>query len=186
MSRRELARTLLSGVAAGLLPAALSPLHPVYQHLLDGSLLDSTDAALASRSARPVFLSASQLASLDKLSDAIVPGSGKALSAQFIDLLLSVDSAEHQQAFVGSLNVLNAAAQTRYRKDAASLSKTELSGLLQSVSVADSDERRAFENLKGWTVGAYYSSEIGMRELGWTRNRVFPTFPVCHPGQSLG
>jgi hypothetical protein len=42
--------------------------------------------------------------------------------------------------------------------------------------------RDHFENLKGWIVGAYYSSEIGMRELGWTGNVFFAAFPGCeHP-----
>jgi len=36
-----------------------------------------------------------------------------------------------------------------------------------------------FENLKGWISGAYYSSEMGMRELGWTEDRVFGSFPGC-------
>jgi hypothetical protein len=36
-----------------------------------------------------------------------------------------------------------------------------------------------FENLKGWISGAYYSSEVGMRELGWTGDRVFASFPGC-------
>jgi hypothetical protein len=36
--------------------------------------------------------------------------------------------------------------------------------------------------LKGWVSGAYYSSEMGMRELGWTEDRVFASFPGCeHP-----
>lgn len=43
--------------------------------------------------------------------------------------------------------------------------------------------RDRFEHLKGWIVGAYYSSEIGMRELGWTGNVFFASFPGCeHPG----
>jgi len=42
--------------------------------------------------------------------------------------------------------------------------------------------RKHFENLKGWISGAYYSSEAGMRELGWTEDRVFEKFPGCeHP-----
>jgi hypothetical protein len=36
--------------------------------------------------------------------------------------------------------------------------------------------------LKGWISVAYYSSEIGMKELGWTPDRVFASFPGCeHP-----
>ena len=43
--------------------------------------------------------------------------------------------------------------------------------------------RDHFDLLKGWIAGAYYSSEIGMRELGWTGNVVFAEFPGCqHPG----
>jgi len=39
-----------------------------------------------------------------------------------------------------------------------------------------------FENLKSWISGAYYSSEVGMRELGWTGDYVFEAFPGCaHP-----
>ena len=42
--------------------------------------------------------------------------------------------------------------------------------------------RDHFDLLKGWIAGAYYSSEIGMRELGWTGNVFFETFPGCdHP-----
>lgn len=37
--------------------------------------------------------------------------------------------------------------------------------------------------MKGWVVGAYYSSEVGMRELGWTGDVMFESFPGCeHPG----
>jgi hypothetical protein len=34
-----------------------------------------------------------------------------------------------------------------------------------------------FENLKTWITGAYYSSEMGMRELGWTGIVFFDDFP---------
>ncbi len=40
-----------------------------------------------------------------------------------------------------------------------------------------------FQNLKGWIAGAYYSSEPGMRELGWTGNVFLAELPGCtHPG----
>jgi len=42
--------------------------------------------------------------------------------------------------------------------------------------------REHFENMKGWVAGAYYSSEVGMRELGWTGDVYFESFPGCpHP-----
>ena len=44
--------------------------------------------------------------------------------------------------------------------------------------------RDHFDHLKGWIVGAHYSSEQGMRELGWTGQSFFTSFPDCpHPGK---
>jgi hypothetical protein len=43
--------------------------------------------------------------------------------------------------------------------------------------------RDHFENIKGAVSGSYYSSEIGMKELGWTGQVMFASFPGCdHPG----
>jgi len=42
--------------------------------------------------------------------------------------------------------------------------------------------RDHFENVKAWIVGTYYSSEMGMRELGWTGDVYFVELPTCpHP-----
>jgi hypothetical protein len=56
--------------------------------------------------------------------------------------------------------------------------------ILTEASSAGSGTRLRdhFELLKGWISGAYYSSEIGMRELGWTGQVMFAEFPGCpHP-----
>ena len=39
--------------------------------------------------------------------------------------------------------------------------------------------RDCFENIKSWAAEIYYSSEIGMNELGWAG--AFTSFPEC-PG----
>jgi hypothetical protein len=44
--------------------------------------------------------------------------------------------------------------------------------------------RDQFDHLKGWISGAYYSSEMGMRELGWTGNVFFEKFTGCQHGGS--
>lgn len=179
VSRRELGRNLLRGLAAGILPGVLSPLHPIYKHFSNGTLLDSADAALAAADHQPAFLSASQLAALDKLCETLIPGSRKAKSAAFIDLLLSADATEPEKQFSDSLAAMEAAAKTAFQKNVGALNSNELNRLLESASAKDSAGHEHFENLKSWAIGAYYSSEIGMRELGWTPDRVFPTFPVC-------
>jgi hypothetical protein len=36
-----------------------------------------------------------------------------------------------------------------------------------------------FHDLKNWIIGAYYSSEAGIRALGWNGDLYFPSFPGC-------
>jgi hypothetical protein len=184
VSRREMAQTLSSALAAGVLFPGLSPLHPIRNHLLNGTLLDSVDEVLGSESHKRLFLSEAQFASLGKITEAIVPGSRKAQSAAVIDLLLSVDAEKSRKGLGDSLAAFETAASQTYHKGVAALSNEELDGLLQAAAARDSSDYAHFENLKGWAVGAYYSSEIGMRELGWTPDRIFSSYPTCTHGES--
>ena len=120
----------------------------------------------------------------------VVPGSSEAKVAGFIDLLLSVDEEKHQKEFARSLAALEAESTKRYNKGSIAISAAEKTELLTYVSSLAEDGpsgtalREAFANLKEWVSGAYYSSEMGMRELGWTPDRVFAGFPGCSHGDS--
>ena len=184
ISRREIAKTLFSGLAAGLLPPGLASLLTSREHLLSEDFLHRADEALAAKAYQPTFLAPAQFASLVVLSEAIIPGAGKAQCAEFMDLLLNVDNAKAQQQFVSGLAALDAASQTMFQKDVASLRPHELKQLLEAESAKDSGEGSSFGTLKSWTITAYYSSEIGLRELGWTPDRVFPAFPGCTHAES--
>ena len=179
ISRRELAQALLAGVAAGLISPLCSAVHPIHRHLLNAALLDSADANLSAASNKLLFLSAQQLAELDILSEAIVPGSRKARAAGFIDLLLSADTKNVQQEFLASLIAFESASQSGYQAEIIALTPAQLHDLLVATSGGDPADHKHFNFLKGWIAGAYYSSEIGMRELGWTPDRVFSAFPLC-------
>ncbi len=179
ISRRELAQILLVGAAAGFASPLSSAIHPINKHLLNAALLDSADARLSAKNDNPLFLSAQQFAALDVLSEAIVPGSRSAQSAAFIDLLLSGDAKAAQQDFLAALTAFESAAQNNFRAAIVALSAVQLHDLLTSLSASDSSDHKHFSHFKDWIAGAYYSSEIGMRELGWTPDRVFPAFPAC-------
>ena len=179
ISRRELAQALLASAAAGILSPLSSAAHPLHRYLSNSSLLDFADAHLSSETSKPLFLSAEQCAALDVLSEAIVPGSRKAQAASFIDLLLSAETHEVQRTFLASLSAVEASSNGTYHTKIVSLSSDQLRDLLTTLSAPDSAEHRYFNNLKDWISGAYYSSEIGMHELGWTPERVFSTFPGC-------
>jgi hypothetical protein len=184
ISRRELAQTLLAGIAAGLISPLSSAVHPIHKHLLNAALLDSVDANLSAASNKLLFLSAQQFAELDILCEAIVPGSRNALAAAFIDLLLSADTKNVRQEFLASLTAFESASQSSYHAQMIALTPPQLDDLLLAASHADSAYHKQFNFLKDWIAGAYYSSEIGMRELGWTPARVFSAFPPCSHTES--
>jgi len=179
-----MAHTLLSGLAGGALSPALSAFHPVRAHLLNDAVLDFVDEALAVQSDRPLVLSAAQFAALDRIAEAMVPGSRKARAAQFIDLLLSVDSEQPRQEFAAALAAFEAAASQTSHKSLVAMTDADLNAVLEAAAAKGSADNAHFENVKGWAVAAYYSSEIGMRELGWTPDRVFSSYPACAHGES--
>jgi hypothetical protein len=138
-----------------------------------------------------------------------VPGSTAARVAPFVDQLLAVDTRDNQLRFVDALGALDADSLARYRRPWKALAEAQQAELLTAASTAERARpprfwvrgeavvvpeppgapaepkptaRDRFDLLKDWIAGAYYSSEIGMREVGWTGQTFFPAFPGCpHP-----
>jgi Gluconate 2-dehydrogenase subunit 3 len=185
LSRREVARRILGVTAAW----SLGGIHPVWGHLLNEAPLPAHgDIDLANADWKPLFLASEQNEALQSLSEAMIPGSTNALVNRFIDLLLSVDSPAHQQKFIASLSAMQAEGDRQFGKSFPLLSASQRDSLLASVSSSpeSSASRKSFDDLKEWIVASYYSSEAGMKELGWTSNRFFPSFPGCtHPDGHL-
>ena len=194
LTRREMVRRLLAAAGAGTAWPLVAASHPIHALFRNAAVLDEAEN-LAAADWRPLILNAQQDETLSALAERIVPGSTKAQVNRFIDLLLNVDTAEHKQKFAEALAAFEAGSQKRFGKRFPSLDASQQNMLLTDASVhpakEDSSDRagrenrglhKDFENLKGWISGAYYSSEMGMRELGWTPDRVFASFPGCqHP-----
>jgi len=194
LTRRELVRRLLAGMGARAAWPLVADAHPIHELLRNDAIFKEAEN-LGDADWKPVFLSAQQNESLVAIAEAIVPGSTKAQVNRFVDLLLSVDTDMHKQEFVAAIASLEAESQKRFGKGFPSLDNRRTNMLLTDAAAAsakvaatssgekeDSGLHKQFENLKGWVRGAYYSSEIGMRELGWTEDRVFASFPGCeHP-----
>jgi hypothetical protein len=190
LTRREAMQRLLAGAGAAMPLVAAS--HPIYKLLANDAILAEAEK-LGTADWHPVFLSGQQNETLTALAESIVPGSTKAQVNRFIDLLLSVDNSENQHKFVESLMTFDMEARKRFGKSFPALDDKQKNLLLGEASArpasSDSSDSLAagtqsalqehFENLKGWVSGAYYSSQLGMRELGWTGDYVFETFPGC-------
>jgi len=194
LTRREMVRRLLAGVGAGAAWPMVASSHPIHEILRNDGVLEEAEK-LGAANWEPVFLNVQQNKSLTALAERLVPGSTKAQVNRFLDLLLGVEADKHQKDFVAGLAAFEAESQKRFGKGFPSLDDRQQNMLLTDASAPPSKEasagsagkensglHRHFENLKGWISGAYYSSEIGMRELGWTEDRVFASFPGCeHP-----
>ena len=184
--RREALQTLLGTVGASFaLTSVVEAQHPVHQHLASPAIVEQAQQNAAVSAYTPELLDAHQLKTLETLAEAIVPGSTTARVAPFLDQLVAVESAENKAAFLGALGAFDMAAIAKSGKAWTALSPAEQDAILREASTADAKSamRGHFQNLKDWIAGAYYSSEQGMRELGWNGNVVHSQLPGCtHPG----
>jgi len=202
LTRREMVQRLLAGAGVGAAWPMVVASHPIHKLLADDALFSEADARVGAADWTAVFLDAHQNASLIALSESIVPGSGKAQVNRFIDLLLSVDASASQKKFVASLSAIESESQKRFGHPFAALAGDQKNELLTIASKEDEQHKEKeaasgesstgehtgqspltlhdhFENLKGWISGAYYSSKAGMRELGWTCDYAFESYPAC-------
>ena len=179
ISRREAMRRLMAGVAAGAVVPAIAAARPVeiFRRLIgDDAAAEKAEGALGAPGWQPIFLDAKQDELLVAVAETMVPGSNGAQVNQFIDLLLSVDSAESQKGFLAALGAVDKVSSGQFQKAFTELNGGERDKALTSLS---QDHKEAFANLKEWIVGAYYSSEQGMKELGWDGNFAFEKYPTC-------
>lgn len=204
VSRRELLQKFLGALGTALAGAQVASAHPVHRHLRypDG-LLDDASAKVDASDWKPEVLDPQQNETLIILSERILPGSSGGQTNRLIDLLLTVESPENRKNFLNGMKAIDSEAQRRFHQPFRSLVPAQQDEILALCSTAKAakvatdrettlEEDRApipggtirdhFENLKGWIVGAYYSSELGMRELGWTEENYFDDLPECaHP-----
>lgn len=159
----------------------------------------------------PAFLDPHQNETLIVLGERIIPGSGRAQVNRMIDLLLTADSQQSQRRFLESLSAFDGEAIARYRKPYQDLTEEQQNAILTAASTAESGRKDAgddqeapstppssfpatsasqsaltlrdhFENIKDWVSRSYYSSEVGLRDLGWTGRLAWDHFPGCeHP-----
>ena len=165
------------------------------------ALNDDESAALARADWKPVFLNAHQNDTLIALSDGIIPatetpGAKAALVNRFLDLVLSAEPLPAQHAFLASLAYLDTASMERYKAPFASLTPEERDNFLgllayprpQSTFWEPEEKFAGYEHfvmLKEWIAGAFYSSPIGLKELGWDGSSAHGVFSGCQhsPGE---
>ncbi len=193
MNRRDLFRTTLLTVGA----AAADPALHAREFPPGGDAPKDLDRA----DWKPVFLDAHQNQTLIALSDLIIPatdtpGAKAALVNRFLDLLMSVETAETQRAFLAALSYVDGACMAEYKSAFIYLSPEQQVEFLSLLAYPHTHERWGerepefpgtghFEKLKSWISGAYYSSPIGLKEIGWDGTFPHGVFTGCeHSGSA--
>jgi hypothetical protein len=174
--------------------------------LVFGQTMEAADSQAAAPDWQPVFFDAHQNETLIALAERILPNSTQAYVNRFIDTLISVDTQENQKKFLASLGAFDHEGITRYNQPFKDLTEDQQNGILTAASTKPSEPgqggrrrrrptvsapgsedpaltiRDHFETIKGWVTGAFYSSEFGMKELGWTGQVAWESLPGCpHP-----
>jgi len=198
-SRRQVLQVLAGSVGAGLAAPSLAKAdagHAAHAHA--AALPVQAEAAPAAAG----VLDPNQLETLASLAEAVIPGSTEAGVASFVDRLLAADTPDRQRGFIAALGALQAESVSRFGRPWLSLDAAQRSELLTALATGPRSRetrywtegepvivpqgpqqpptpRDRFELVKERIATAYWTSEKGMKELGWTGEMIHAEFPTC-------
>ncbi len=190
ISRRDILRTLAVGAVGGSVLQIIPAEAAAYIH----QMVHQEKAASPAGKYIPKYFSAPQYATLVALCDMIIPkdeksgGTLEAGAPEFIDLLTS-ENPEYQLKLGGGLFWLDGLCSDRYSKvflDCAPEQKKEVLDLIAFRKNAKKDPALSqgvafFAFLRNLTCDGYYTSKIGIADLGYIGNTSLREFPGCLP-----
>ncbi len=157
----------LAGIGAAALATSVSAAQHAHAHHAAAAALPA--AADAAATPGLLFLDQHAFDTLAALSEQIVPGSRAAQVPEFLDRLLAVESLETQKRFAQAIGAFEREAREAHGKPWKALSSEQVNALLTRLSaLPDGDQKRGpFDGIKRAVAETYYSTEVGMKELGW-------------------
>jgi hypothetical protein len=190
ISRRDILRTLAVTAAGGTVLQVIPAEAAAYVH----QVVRKEKAAAPAGKYTPKYFSAPQYATLIALCDAIIPkdeksgGAVEAGAPEFIDLLTS-ENEKYQLRLGGGLFWLDGFCSDRYGKvflECAPEQKKEALDLIAFRKNAKQDSALSqgvafFAFLRRLTCDGYYTSKIGVADLGYIGNTSLHEFPGCPP-----
>ncbi len=210
VSRRAALQTFAAGIGASLAVPGLAEAndHPVHKHTAHVAEQARQPATAKPAVAyTPTTLDAHQFATVVLLSDLIVPGAKASGTPEFLDKLLTVESAETRRRFITALGAIDGASLKASRKPFKDLAPAEQVALLTEASTGQPSRqpvywkkgdpipvpepppgpatlRDHFDHIKGWVSGIHFASEPGLKELGYTGNVFHEKYVGCeHDGK---
>jgi gluconate 2-dehydrogenase gamma chain len=194
VSRRDVLKSL------GLSAAATSVLRVIPAHAAEYAhhMIAAEKAANPAKAYAPKFFPAHEYKTLQTLCQTIIPadpecgGAIEAGAPEFIDLLTS-ENTEYQRIMGGGLLWLDSTCSDRYNKvflDCSAAQQKEILDLIAYRNNADIDESLSqgvefFSFLRNMTADGFFTSEIGIKYLGYIGSTFLNEFPGCPPVPGL-
>ena len=190
ISRRDVLKSLGMGVAASSVLRVIPAQAAEYAH----HMVAAEKAAAPAKAYTPKFFSAHGYKTLQSLSQTIFPAdaeSGGAIEAgapEFIDLLTS-ENEGYQRILGGGLMWLDNTCSDRYDKAYLDCSPEQQKEILDKIAyrknaAADSSLSQGlefFSFLRNMTADGFFTSEIGIKYLGYIGSTYLTEFPGCPP-----
>jgi hypothetical protein len=176
VGRRVVLQSLVAGAGAVVFASRVPA-----EHGHHAATAPEAAAAAIGADSTLLFLDRHAFDTLALLSEQIVPGARAVEVPEFLDRLLAVESTETQKQFMQALGAFEHEAREAQGVSWKALTESQATALLTKIStLPDSDPtRKAFDGIKSAVSETYFSSEAGMKELGWNGSVAFASPSVC-------
>jgi gluconate 2-dehydrogenase gamma chain len=188
VSRRDVLKTLAMGAAATSVLRVVPLQAAEYAHHMIAA------EKAAAKPYTPKYFAAHEYKTLQILCQAIIPpdpDSGGAIEAgapEFIDLLTS-ENKDYQLTLGGGLMWLDETCLDRYEKDYLACTPEQQDEILDKIAyrrnaIADPELSQGvafFSFLRNMTADGFFTSEIGIKYLGYVGSAFLKDFPGCPP-----
>lgn len=190
LDRREVMKGVVVSVGAISSLPILNNTVSAHQHQHQVTVPIVADATVPKA---PSFFNKHQYATITELASLIIPtdetpGAREAKVNEYIDLIVGESSFDVQKVYLDGLNWLDRTSQQRHRKNFVDLSNKQQVNILTEISKIKTPTRdnevqsNFFKAIKNATIDGFYTSKIGIDELGYQGNTVLDEFPGCtHP-----
>jgi Gluconate 2-dehydrogenase subunit 3 len=196
-------RELLQGLATGLAGVVVGPSASALAAPAVPATTQESGAAGTGETAAPRILDDHGRATLESIAEQLIPGSAGAGVVDLLDRVMAVEPADDRRHFLSALGAFEREARVRQAKSWLELDGPMQQEILKDASTAASSrpERPAwtkgqpivvppreaspltlrdhFELLRERVARAYYATEPGMKELGFSGRMVWTSFPGC-------
>jgi hypothetical protein len=190
LTRRDILKTLAIGAVGGSVLQVISAEAAEYAH----ALIQKEKAASVAGKYAPKYFSAHQYETLSSLCDSIIPkddhsgGAVEASAPEFIDLLTS-ENEEYQGKLGGGLMWLDNFCTDRYEKRYLDCTPEQRQEVLDLIAYRKNAKQNPevsqgvafFAFLRELTCDGFYTSKIGIADLGYIGNTSLGEFPGCPP-----